>query len=354
MRFAIVGNGWRTGVFHRIAEALPDRLALVGVVTRREVEVAAPQYRSLEALVRSEHPDFVLLSVPWPITPQFIRAAVDLDLPVLAETPPAPDRAGLEALWSDVGGSGLVFVAEQYPSYPGHLARKIVVGRGTIGRLSSVQVSSTHEYHAMALIRGFLGGGFPRTVVRASTFTAPLADPVGRSGPSPDPHYENPAKTTIATLDFGDGMSGLYDFTDNQWRNHLRHRRIVIRGSLGEVIDDRVVRLGAGPEFVSSELSRRQTGYDLDLDGYDTQHIVFGGEVIWRNPFPGLRFSDEETAIADMLITMGEWSVRRRGPAPYSLAEGAQDHSLGLAINEAAASGREVIVEPGPWAESTG
>ena len=46
----------------------------------------------------------------------------------------------------------------------------------------------------------------------------------------------------LATLDFGDGRSALYDFTDNQWHNPLRTNRIVVRGSHGEIVDDTVTR----------------------------------------------------------------------------------------------------------------
>jgi hypothetical protein len=90
---------------------------------------------------------------------------------------------------------------------------------------------------------------------------------------------------------------GLYDFTDNQWHNQLRTRRIVIRGSAGEIANDEVVRLIGPRTIVRSPLVRRQTGYDLDLDGFDTDHISLGDTILYRNPFPGLRLSDEEIAI---------------------------------------------------------
>ena len=51
-------------------------------------------------------------------------------------------------------------------------------------------------------------------------------------------HPKN-AKPTFAILDVG-GISSLYDFTDNQWHNQLRHRRIVIRSSHGEIADDNI------------------------------------------------------------------------------------------------------------------
>jgi predicted dehydrogenase len=80
-------------------------------------------------------------------------------MPVLAETPPAPDLDGLRGLWSAVGASGLVQVAEQYLMMPSHAARAALVATGVIGTPTQVQVSSTQQYHAIALIRGLLGAG---------------------------------------------------------------------------------------------------------------------------------------------------------------------------------------------------
>src|SRR4029077_12329254 len=117
---------------------------------------------------------------------------------------------------------------------------------------------------------------------------------------------------------------GLYDFTDNQWHNQLRFRRIAIRGSLGEIADDKVVRLAGPRTILRSSLVRSQLGYDLNLDGYDTEHISFDGRVVYRNPMLGLRLMDEEIAIATMMVATAQW-VRGEGPAPYPLADGCQD-----------------------------
>ena len=107
----------------------------------------------------------------------------------------------------------------------------------------------------------------------------------GTAGPATTPR--SPATTTIATLDFGDGPPALYDFTDNQWHNQLRFRRIVVRGTHGELRDDELVRLAAPRTIVRTPLVRRQTGYDLDLDGFDTDHIALGGRGALPQPVPG-------------------------------------------------------------------
>ncbi|WP_052850259.1 Gfo/Idh/MocA family protein [Streptomyces avicenniae] len=355
VRFGLVGSGWRTEFFVRLAKALPERLAVTGVVTRTteraaEIEAAwgVPAHLSAEELVRSgEAPEFVVPSVPWPVTPDATRELVALGVPVLAETPPAPDLAGLRSLWRDTGASGLVQVAEQYTLMPGHAARLALVREGVIGEVTSVQLSSTHLYHAVSLIRHLLGVGFDPATVTAGAFTAPLADPLSPKGWSGDLTPKD-ATTTIATLDFG-GRMGLYDFTDNQWWNPLRARRMVVRGSLGEIADDTVVRMADPRTPVESPLVRRATGVDLNLEGRELRHIAFEGRVVHRNEYTGAGFSEDDLAVVDLLCRTGAW-VRGEGPAPYPLAEGLQDHLLSLAIEESARTGKPVVTGREEWA----
>jgi predicted dehydrogenase len=310
-------------------------------------EWGVPAFRSVDDLLRHERPDYIVASVSWPAMPDAVREVAGHRMPVLAETPPAPDIGRLRSLWNDVGGTGLVQVAEQYLLMPGHAARLALVREGLIGTPTSVQVSSTHLYHAVSLIRGLLGTGFEPAEVRAGAYTAPLANPLGFDGWTGDDTPQQ-LTTTIATIDFG-GTMGLYDFTDNQWWNPLRMRRIVIRGSIGEIVDDRVVRLVDPTTPVESRLLRRQTGVDLNLELLDLKHISFDGRVIYRNPFAGAARSDDDIAVADILERTGAWT-RQEGPPPYPLAEACQDHLISLAISEAARTGAAVTVGKEAWA----
>lgn len=368
--FGAIGSGRRTAFFLRLAKALPDRLRVTGVVTRSaerggevEAEWGVPTFRSVADLLRHERPDFVAAAVPWAAMPDAVRAVVEHRVPVLAETPPAPDLDGLRSLWSDVGLTGLVQVAEQYRLMPTHAARAAVVRAGVIGQPTSVQISSTHLYHAVSLIRGFLGIGFEPAEVTARTFTAPLADPLTAQDGWTGDDTPRPRDTTIATIDFAaarpwradeaqgaaGGPMGLYDFTDNQWWNPLRARRIVVRGSRGELVDDRVVRLVDPVTPVESSLVRRQTGIDLNLELLDLKHISFDGQVVYRNPFAGSGLSDDDIAVADILHRTGAWA-RDEGPAPYPLAEACQDHLISLAIGDSARTGGPVTTGKEDWA----
>jgi predicted dehydrogenase len=354
IRFGVVGTGWRAQFYLRLAGLLPDQFEVAGLVGRTQdsAEAAAAKrhvraYGSLSELIMSQDPDFVVSAVPWAVSPGITEAAVELEIPILCETPPAPDLDELRRLWRAVGASGLVQVAEQYTLMPSHASRLALARSGAIGTVTSVQVSSTHQYHAVALMRAFLGAGFEPTTVSSREFTAPLINPLVRDAWTGDDEPKE-AKTTIATIEFGSGM-GLYDFTDNQWHNQLRSRRIVIRGWAGEIANDEVVRLIAPRTIVRSPLVRRQTGYDLDLDSFETDHISLGDTILFRNPYIGLRFNDEEIAIGTMLAAMASW-CRDEGPAPYPLADGCQDHLVGLAIDESAASGTTVTTSVEAWA----
>ncbi|UQX89425.1 Gfo/Idh/MocA family oxidoreductase [Jatrophihabitans telluris] len=358
VRFGVVGLGWRSEFFLRLARLLPDELELTGIAVRRPAaaeragaEWGVPIFDSPEELVRTGRPQFVITALPWTVNPEVIGTVVGLGCRVLSETPPAPDIAGLHRLWDQVGAGGQVQVAEQYLRLPGHAARSALLQRGVIGEPTSVQVSSTHTYHAIAMMRGLLGARTAPATVSARRFQAPLVDPLTRAGWTHD-EQPKPAGTVIATLEFPAG-TGLYDFTDNQWHNQLRHRRIVIRGSRGEIADDDVVYL-AGPEAIlRSKLIRSQLGHDLNLDGYDTEHISFNGEIVFRNPMLGHRLMDEEIAIASVLRDTARWSVDE-GPAPYPLAEACHDHRLGLAIDESVATGQDVRVDTEPWMAQLG
>lgn len=355
VRLAIVGSGWRAEFFARLARALPESFELVGVTSRRPESVervatawGTQGYATVADLLAGASPQVTVVSTPWPVTPVATAEVARADGVVLAETPPAPDLDGLHTLWEEVGATGRVHVAEQYLSLPMHAARLAVVERGLVGEPQSVHVSSTHGYHAVAMIRGLLGAADDHgpVTVRAHRYGGRIVQPLTRDGWSDDDSVHD-AGTVLATLDL-DGRHGLYDFTDNQWHNQLRSRRILVRGTHGEISNDDVLRLSGPRQVTTTTLRRRQLGYDLDLDGYDTDHVSLGGEVLWSNPFIGKRFMDEEIAIATLMLGAADLA-RGEGPGPYPLARACHDHAVSLAIDEAVETDRPVTVARQPW-----
>jgi predicted dehydrogenase len=189
IRYGVVGSGWRTQAFVRIAERLPDRFTLDGLVTRTQARadeiVAAwnvPAYTDLSVFLDRHPVDFMITSTPFAITPVMITDLVGRGIPVLAETPPAPDVETLRRLWQDVGSSGLVQIAEQYPYAPGNVARKALLDSGAVGEVTWAYVSSTQWYHAVALLRQMLGLRCEPAEISARSFDLPVVDPQSRAG----------------------------------------------------------------------------------------------------------------------------------------------------------------------------
>lgn len=349
----IVGTGWRADFFLRVATALSDRVRLVGLATRSPDKGAAteatwsiPTVRDVDSLLDRYRPDFVICSVPWAVTPGIITTVAGRGVPILAETPPAPDHDGLVRLWQSLADPGLVQVAEQYPYLPIMQAYQAMIADGQLGTVTSAQIAWTQQYHAVAMLRALLGDVSGPVVVNAEAYETPLVESLGREG-WPDQERLTTVRQVVALINFG-GRLGVYDFTDGQWFHPLLERRINVRGSHGEIVDHRVTRLLDPRTPITDALTRRQTGLDGDLEGFDLDTLALGGRVWYRNPFQGKRFSDEDIAIATLLTGMADW-IRGAGDPPYPLARASQDHAVALAINESATTGKRVEVDAGPW-----
>ena len=343
--FVLVGWGYRSRAW--LAAASGTGLPCAGVVVRTPRETPVPNFASLGEALDATGARFVVSSAGWQSAPAVIADAVTRGVPVLTETPPASDTDGLRRLWGEVGESGLVQVAEQYPLYPSHAARLRLVRSRVLGTPTQAQVSSTQLYHAVALMRAYLDTPPGPATVRATTVTAPLLQPLDRSGWTGSTAAVA-ASTTHAVIDFGAGRSGVYDFTEQQTRNLLRMRRLVVRGSHGELEGETLVRWGGPETILTSRLERRQSGLDLDMSGFDSETISHGGEVLWRNRWPGRHWSDDQHATAAMLDAMASW-VDARGPAPYPLRAALEDTALGFAIERSAADDRPVEIADQPW-----
>ncbi len=353
-RYLVVGSGWRSGVYLRLGTQFPETLAATGVVSHTQAradEAAAmwnlPTGTDLAAAIRRDPPDFVVVLVPWDRAPVITEEVVRLGVPVLCETPPASDLAGLRATWAAVGSSGLVQSAEQYLRYPGNVARLQVIERGLIGAPTSVHVSQSHLYHEVSKIRALLGAGMSPTTVTARDVTVPLVEPQDL-GVWSDDGTAKQLTNTFAHLAFESGGFGTYDFTTRQWWNPLRVNRLVVNGSRGEILNDRVTFLQGARRVTTMRLERRHVGDELTFEGREVDHISFGTDILWTNQWLGHGLTDDDLAVADHLVAMGRWT-RGEGPEPYPMAEACQDHAIGLAIEESAATGTSVVVADLPW-----
>jgi predicted dehydrogenase len=352
-RFAIVGGGFRSNYFLRIARALPTLFACSGMVVRDAARAQAvreawgvPAHPDLDALVAAGRPDFVILSVTKEAVPSLLAELARLRLPVLCETPPAPTLEGLLDLWRLVQGGARIQVAEQHGLQPLNAARIAVARSGLLGAVSHVQLGSTHDYHATGLMRQMLGFGFEAARITARDFTAPVMRGPGRAGPPTEPAID-PEQQVLAWLDYP-GKLGVYDFAAGQPRSWIRADRTLIRGERGELSGDELRYMKDYKTSVRLDLQRIDTGRGNSPESYYHRGYMAGDQWLYENPYPNAPLGDDEIAGATMMQRMAEYAAG--GPDAYAFAEGAQDQYLALCITEAVARGEPVTAEVQPWA----
>lgn len=345
--FVIMGWGWRSRQFADIAAALPERFRCAGVLRRKAdgSERGLPVFTDLAAAAATGA-DFMLISLPWAEMPRAISECAERGIPVLAETPPAPDAAGLCALWDRLGGKARIQVAEQYPARPLHRAVQQLISDGLIGRPVQADVSVGHGYHGMAVIRQHLGVRFELPTVRGFRHSAQVVGGPGRAGPPKEEKLKDSVREVIA-LDFGDGRLGIHDFDGEQYFSWIRTPRLRVRGTRGEIDEGRVRWLIDHTTPMQAALERRDAGHGGHLVPLHLEGYTAAGRWLYRNPFAPATFSDDFIAMATVLADMAAYAAG--GDSTYGLAEACHDHWLGIHGKQALDEGRERVVPTPPW-----
>jgi predicted dehydrogenase len=352
--FAIIGSGWRSEFFLRIARELPDRFRVVGLVTRSDAtgrrissDWGVPTFPDIDQLLQQTIPKFAVVSVPRQVAPELITRLAGHGIPVLTETPPGPDTDAILPLLGLVADGAIIQVAEQYHLSPLLSAQLAIARSGTLGKISQVMVAQCHDYHGVSVMRRALGVGFADARITASAFRSPLVVGPGRSG-DPDRETVVDANQVTARFEFGDQL-GVYDFASEQYFSWIRANRLLIRGDRGEITDLEVRYLKDFRTPMFHTIRRVDTGEGGNLEGRFLRGLIIGDEWVYRNPFIPGRLTDDELAIAECLARMN--AHVDGGPEFYSLAEAAQDHYLQLLMHQAVTTGTVVSSTPQPWCE---
>ncbi|MFC1582380.1 Gfo/Idh/MocA family protein [Planctomycetota bacterium] len=350
--FGIIGSGWRAEFYLRIARAMPDVFSITGCTSRDETkrdsleaQWGVKAFASADELLTETQSAFVVSSVPWAANPEMIAACVEADVPVLSETPPAPDLGGLIFLNELAAQGARIQVAEQYHLQPHHAARLALVNSGKLGTVSQAQVSAAHGYHGISLMRRLLGIMFEPGIITARTFKAPIVAGSNRQGP-PSEETVTDSVHELAWFDFK-GKLGVFDFTGDQYFSWIRNERVLVRGERGEIINKRVTYLKDFLTPISLDFIRHEAGPGGNLEGNYLKGIQLGEEWLYTNPCKPAALPDDEIAIAACLLKMAKYA--EGGEDFYSLAEASQDHYLSLKMQEAIDTGKEVVTETMPW-----
>ena len=316
IKYGIIGAGWRSEFYLRTAELLPKEFSVSGIYIRNSEKQKefADKYnvkicRSLEELLKTDF-DFIVSCVNKDNISEMINVLTAKNIPVLTETPV-----------TDGALKGRVQVAEQFHFMPRNQAYKRIIESGILGDVHSVRLSCCHDYHAASLIRFFLDTGFEKPEITSISLTDPVTRYNSRAGYLKSPAVI-PAEEKIKVFKFKD-KTAVYDFSFEQYFSDIRSSQINIRGTNGEITNNTCIYLKDGvPQRF--EIRRNAYGAEESLDGMCLFNITGNGEVLYSNPFPYSRLSDEEIAVATCLVNMKEYLNSEK--VFYSVEEAAFDY----------------------------
>lgn len=354
IRFGLIGSGWRGEFYIRIAKALPEQFELTAVMIRDPEKGKAfsktfgvKVVNSLEELM-ADAPSFVVLAIRRGCVASTLEELFEKKIPVLTETPPGETEEDLLALWDACQRHGAkVQVAEQYFLQPLYSAWLKALSDGILGDVENVTISALHGYHGISMIRKLLGIRDEKCTIYAKRYHFTVTETYGREGMVFDGETFRCPRDR-ATLEFENGQVAFFDFSDPaQYHSFIRTRQLGVQGTRGE-IDDLTVRY-LTPENIPVTQDLRR----IDLGVYGNQEwshfgLMLGEKFLYRSPFPGARFNDDEIAVASLLQGMDRYL--KTGEEVYSLAQGLQDMYITLKMEEAMATPyAPVTTEPQPW-----
>ena len=311
LRFIVVGSGWRSLFYWRIAQALPERFELCAMLCRTE-EKAEKMHREYGVPVSTSaeqcaalHPDLVVVAVNKASIAAVSTEWLARGFAVLSETPAALEEDALRALWQLHRQGAKLQVAEQYWLYPTLAKRLAAVRSGALG---------TPQF-AQQPVR-----------VTGRSWTEKIIETDSRWGAV---HNGALVEKTLQqhTLEFAGGGTAFLDFNGVQYHSYLRSTHTSVQGERGELFDDTLRCLDA----VGEPVCRLLTPLPDPLAAAAAQ--------------AGL--NEDETAIACFLDRMQGYLAG--GAEVYPLADALQDAYLALLMERALAAGQPLESTPQPW-----
>lgn len=362
-RFVIIGSGWRSLYYVRIARALPDLFEVCAMLCRTQEKADMIQKShqiyattSIEEC-RKMKPDFVVVAVSKKAIAEVSMEWLSYGFPVLCETPAALDEAVLSQLWRLHKKGGRLAVAEQYTHYPVYQAMIRVLDSDLIGEPYNATVSLAHDYHGASLIRAFLRTDMQPFQVSGRSFSFPTTETMTRYEQIRDGRVSQMSRS-LATIEFEDGKVAFYDFNGAQYRSPIRNNYVNVQGCRGEMKDILFSYLDAfnlphADQLLIKERTVITEDKNPNLGKFqEITQIQFCGKKIYEPPFGICGLSEDETAIGQLLADMAAYVRGEREEPGYPLKEALQDAYMSILLRKAIKYGKTVKSDRMPWHEN--
>ncbi len=364
-RFIIVGSGWRSLCYVRIAKALPDVFELCAMLCRTE-EKAERMARENDIYTTTSieeckqmNPDFVVVVVNKGSIAEVSKEWMNYGFTVLCETPAALEIDTLNELWQVHKSGGRLVVAEQYIYDPVYQAQLKLLGRGLIGKPSFLHISLAHEYHGASLMRAYLDVDAATTfTVSAKTYAFPTVETMSRYEKFTDGRVAD-KKRTVGTFEFADGKVVIYEFDSEQYRSPIRNNYIKLQGVRGEMKDNTFYWLDEQNEPKKAQLVVSERQFTRESENPNLKYASecreirlvqedMPDEVVYEAPFGIRDMNKGEMAVAMLMLQAGEYD---RTSAEKWLRNALQDAYMAILMKQAVETGEVVVSEVQSWHE---
>ncbi len=346
LRIAVIGAGRRAaGGWLPVIATFEDQLELVAVCNTgnpRGEEVANKYhtrwYTQLESMLDKEKPNIVAIAVNPSHTYEVAMPILERGISLVTETPIAAKLDQADAMIAQAQETGAKLeVAENLYRVPQERLKRQMILEGVFGQVWRGQNDNrTHNYHAVSLIRSYIGFDVPIVSVIGVQGEFPVADHLYRERPT------NKERSRHAILKFANGALGFHSFTSLSFGSPLRGRSSTFFYAERGMGWDNELLLLVGESENRSLLIERVT---CEVAGKQILDKMVAGEFVWDNPFTSYKLSDGQISIASELMSLVE-AVREGKEPEYGALNGRIDREVDLAISRSHEQGNVPIPLP--------
>jgi hypothetical protein len=332
IKTCFIGFGKRTKLFYApILKKLENNFELRGFTKKTQnnaddikKDYQIDFYESIEALLEKTTPDLLILSVPSSEILNILNKLKSSNCVIFVDTP---------FYWAMEELNNLnILVSEQWPHLPIEQFKKRLIESGSLGEVFYAENESrTFEYHAIAQLRNYFSKDKKISKITGSSLSRP---------------GEN---WLFGVVKHNDNTGYSYKFSyfvkKCPFRTHQALKTYLTKGSIvSGCLDEK----GNDYEIfkISQELNGKTSHFNAEVKRNDSEvenknNSSHSGEdyrelesiscelqenkkVTWNNPFVGLKFNDQEIAIATLLTNAKDFVINQK-PLCYSAKTAAED-----------------------------
>lgn len=352
LSFIIIGSGWRSLFYVRIARRYPQQFHLKYMLCRTQekadrlaAEYGIPTTISVEECEAAK-PDFVVVAVSKAGLYEETCKWAEKGFAVLCETPAAGSVEELKHLWELVKKGAKIQVAEQYHRYPIMAAGLKEIKEGRLHTPYAVTLSMAHDYHGVSLIRRMLEPHAPMGLkldcLWGEQYSFMVTETDSRYGAISDGSVKA-RERKLVTMRFSNGKVAFYDFGGVQYHSFIRARHVNVQGRDGEWND---TQLRYVDEKYIPHVKNITAWLDPNYSCLETEELQQQSRE-WQ-PSVMMEGEQDEYAIATMMYDMRTYI--EGGKEVYPMAEALEDAYLYILMQEAIKNpGSKIYPQPMPW-----